>query len=157
MATTQSQRAALYTKLAESMGNEAADTLIAELPPGGWEQMATKEDLAGVESRLTNAITAGLAELTVKITEGLAETNNKLTEGLAETNIKLTEGLAETNVKLTEGLAAAAEERANIIKSHADLIKSQARQLYVIVTTIVTTVAVAAVSIWIALFTSAGA
>ncbi|MCY4421448.1 MAG: hypothetical protein OXC06_00105 [Acidimicrobiaceae bacterium] len=146
MATTQSQRAALYTKLAESMGNEAADTLIAELPPGGWEQMATKEDLAGVESRLTNAITAGLAELTVKITEGLAETNNKLTEGLAE-----------TNVKLTEGLAAAAEERANIIKSHADLIKSQARQLYVIVTTIVTTVAVAAVSIWIALFTSAGA
>ena len=157
MATTQSQRAALYTKLAESMGNEAADTLISELPPGGWEQMATKEDLAGVESRLTNAITAGLAELTVKLAEGLAETNIKLTEGLAETNVKLaeglaelnnkiTEGLAETNVKLTEGLAAAAEERANIIKS-------QARQLYVMVTTI----AVATVSIWMALFTSAGA
>lgn len=35
MAATQQQRATLYTTLADTMGDEAADTLMAELPPGG--------------------------------------------------------------------------------------------------------------------------
>ncbi|MXX22807.1 MAG: hypothetical protein F4Z93_06865 [Rhodospirillales bacterium] len=120
MAATQQQRAKLYTTLAETMGDEAADTLMAELPPGGWEQMATKDDLAGVETRLTAAMTAGFAEISVKLTEGLAQ---------------------------------AATERAAIIKDQAEMLKGQARQLYVIVTTIVA----ATVSIWIALFATVGA
>ncbi|MXZ52383.1 MAG: hypothetical protein F4Z34_04260 [Acidimicrobiaceae bacterium] len=78
--------------------------------------MATKQDLAGVETRLTAAMTAGFAEL---------------------------------SVKLAEWLAHAATERAAIIKG-------QARQLYVIVTTTVATIVAAAVSIWIALFSALG-
>ena len=181
MAATQQQRSALYTTLADTMSEETADTLMGELPPGGWEQMATKDDLAALEARLTTALTAGLAEMSNKLTAGLAEMSNKLTESQAEMsnkltesqaemsnklteslaqaaveraalNVKLTEGLtdaatdrADLNIKLTEGLAAAAEDRAK-------LFRSQARQLYVTVSTI----AAASVSIWIALFTMLG-
>lgn len=37
MAATQAQRAALYTSLVESMGEEAADTFMDQLPPSGWD------------------------------------------------------------------------------------------------------------------------
>ena len=111
------------------MGEEAADTLMDQLPPSGWEQVATKEDLAGVELRLRAAFT-----------EAIAETNVKL----AESRASLVESYAALRVEMHDGFAQAAKERAEIIKS-------QAKQLYVIGSTI----AVATISIWIALFTGA--
>ena len=129
MVATQSQRAALYTSLMDTMGEEAADTLMDQLPPSGWDQMATKDDLAGVEQRLQ----ASLAVLA-------AETNAKF----AESHTKLVESHAALLVAMHEGFAEAAKERAEIVKA-------QAKQLYVIVATI----AAATISIWIALFTSA--
>ena len=176
MAATQAQRAALYATLVNSMGEEAADTLMDQLPPSGWDQMATKEDLAGVELRFQAALTAGFAEINAKLAErcaGLAESqaegyaklaeshaklaesqaegfaklverDEKLAERQAEGYAKLVEGQASLWVALHEGFAEAAKERAEIIKS-------QAKQLYVIVATI----AAATVSIWIAVFTSA--
>ncbi|MYA14518.1 MAG: hypothetical protein F4Z26_07335 [Acidimicrobiaceae bacterium] len=77
----------------------------------------------------------------------MAETNGKLVETngkLVETNARITESNAELRVAMHEGFAEAAKERAEIVKS-------QARQLYVIVATI----AAATISIWIALFTTA--
>jgi len=143
MAATQAQRAALYTSLVESMGEEAADTLMDQLPPSGWDQMATKEDLAGVELRLQAVLAAAVAEMNTKF----AEMNTKFAEAngkLVETNARITEINAELRVAMHEGFAEAAKERAEIVKS-------QARQLYVIVATI----AAATISIWIALFTRA--
>ena len=136
MAATQTQRAARYASLVDSMGEEAADTLMDQLPPSGWDQMATKEDLAGVELRLQAAFTAAIAEINTRF----AETNTKL----VETNARITETNAELRVEMHAGFAQAAKER-------AELIKSQAKQLYVIVATI----AAATISIWIALFAAA--
>ena len=93
-----------------------------QLPPGGWDQMATKDDLAGAELRLQAAFTAAIAE----------------------TNVKIVESHADLKVSMHQGFAEAAKERAEIIKV-------QAKQLYVIVATI----AAATISIWIALFTMA--
>ena len=171
MTATQQQRAALYSTLADTMGEEAAGTLIGELPPEGWERMATKDDLAALEARFTTALTEGLSEMSNKLTEGLSEMSNKLTEGLTEMSNKLTEGLSEAaveraalNVKLTEGLSEglseAAKERAALnVKlteglseaavERAKIYRSQARQLYVTVSAI----AAATMSVWIALFT----
>ena len=129
MAATQAQRAALYASLVDSMGEEAADTLMNQLPPSGWDQMATKEDLAGVELRLQAAFTAAIAQINAKF---------------AETNARIAETNADLRVEMHEGFAEAAKERAEIIKS-------QAKQIYVIVATI----AAATISIWIALFTTA--
>ena len=134
MAATQAQRAALYTTLTDTIGEDAADTLMTELPPGGWDRMATKDDLAGAEARLAEALAVGLAQLSVTLTEGLTGLDTKITEGLTGLDTKITEGLAE-----------AATERAEIVKS-------QARQLYVIVTTTVATIMAATISIWLALF-----
>ncbi len=121
MATTQAQRAALYNHLAEAMNQEAADTLMDQLPPTGWDQMATKDDLANTEQRL-------LAALQVH---------------KAETNAAMQAGFAELRALIATGLADAAQERAQIIKT-------QARQLYLIVAAI----AVGTVSVWVAVFTS---
>ena len=136
MAATQAQRAALYASLVDSMGEEAADTLMNQLPPSGWDQMATKEDLAGVELRLQAAFTAAIAQINAKF----AETNARITE----TNARIAETNADLRVEMHEGFAEAAKDRAEIIKS-------QAKQIYVIVATI----AAATISIWIALFTTA--
>ena len=134
VAATQAQRAALYASLVDSMGEEAADTLMDQLSPSGWDQVATKEDLAGVELRLRAAFTEAIAETNVKLADSRAS--------LVESHGKLVESYAALRVEMHDGFAQAAKERAEIIKS-------QAKQLYVIVSTI----AVATISIWIALFT----
>ena len=159
MVMTNTERATLYSALADAIGQEEAETLMEQFPPWGWDQVTTKDDLkvlgAGFAAALaeTNAaITAGLAETNAAITAGLAETNAALAAGLAEANAAITSGLAETNAAMKAGFAEAATERAEIIKSLADVVRSQARQLYVITATIIA----ATVSIWIALFTSAG-
>ncbi len=168
MVATQAQRAALYTNLVEQMGQEAAETLMDELPPGGWHQMATKEDLAGVELRLRTAFTEALAETNVKLAEShasLVESQAKLVESHAESHTKLVESQAALQVAMHQGFAEAAKERAEAAKERAEIVRAQAeaakeraeivraqaRQLYVIVATI----AAATVSIWIALFTTA--
>ena len=129
MAVLQSQRAALYASLVDSMGEEAADTLMDQLPPSGWDQMATKEDLAGIEQRLQASLAVASADTNAQF---------------AEMSAKFAESHAALQVAMHEGFAQAAKERAEIIKV-------QARQLYVIVSAI----AAATISIWIALFTSA--
>jgi len=180
MAMTNTERATLYTALADTIGQQEAETLMEQFPPTGWDRVATKDDLrilgasfaaalaetnaalAATNAALTEtnaAIRSGLAETNAALTAGLAETNAALTAGLAETNAAMTAGLAETNAAMKAGFAEAAKERAEIVKSvasvekgQAGLLKDQARQLYVITATIVA----ATVSIWIALFTSAG-
>ena len=111
------------------VAEEAADTLMDQLPPSGWDQMATKDDLAGVEQRLQASLAVAFAETNAKF---------------FEMNAKFVESHAALQVAMHEGFAEAAKERAEIIKV-------QARQLYVIVSAI----AAATISIWIALFTSA--
>ncbi len=131
MAATQAQRAALYNDLAEAMNPEAADTLMDQLPPTGWDQMATKDDLANTEQRMQ---------------AGFAETNAAMQAGFAE----LRALIATESAERAKGFADAAKERAEIIKSQAELIRAQARQLYLIVAAI----AVGTVSVWVAVLTS---
>ncbi len=154
MAATQAQRAALYTNLVDLMGQEAADSLMDELPPGGWYQLATKDDLAGTELRLQAAFTAAMAQINAKFAENhvkfaetnarITETNARITESNAELRAAMQAGFAELGAAVAIGLADAAKERAAIVRV-------QARQLYVIISTI----AAATISIWIALLTGA--
>ena len=127
MAMTNTQRATLYATLAETIGQQEAETLMEQLPTSGWDQVATKDDLRVLGANFAAA---------------LAETN----AAIVATNAAMTAGFAETNAAMKAGLAEAAKERAEIVKS-------QARQLYIVTATIIA----ATVSIWIALFTGAGA
>ncbi len=149
MATTQAQRAALYNHLAEAMNQEAADTLMDQLPPTGWDQMATKDDLANTEQRLLAALQVHKAETDAKFTE----TNAAMQAGFAELRALIATESAKTAKEFANAAqerADAAKERAEIIKSQAEIIRAQARQLYLIVAAI----AVATVSVWVAVLTS---
>jgi len=120
MATTQAQRASLFNTLAEMMGQQEAETLVEQLPPTGWDTMATRDDVKVLGATITAALSEGLAEAAKE--------------------------RAELHAAIATGLAEAAKERAEIVKS-------QARSLYVTVTTVV----LASVSIWIALLAGPGA
>ena len=124
MATTQAQRASLFNTLAELMGTEDAETLMQQLPPGGWDTMATKDDLQVLGATLAATFTAALAEFRVEVTTAFADLRVEVTDALAEIKVAHAE-------------------------SHAELVKSQARHLYITVSTIV----LATISIWIALLT----
>ena len=51
MAIDEHSRHHLHGKLEESIGSEAADSLMALLPPVGWADVATKRDLDQIELR----------------------------------------------------------------------------------------------------------
>ena len=137
MSITQTQRVSLHANLVDLMGQQDAEALVEMLPPGGWENVATKDDLKNLETTLTAAITetnatitAGLAETNATITAGLAETNAALTAGLAKTNATITEtnaaitaGLAKTNAALTAGLA---KTNATITETNAAITETNA-------------------------------
>ncbi|MDE0667196.1 MAG: hypothetical protein OXH67_16515 [Acidimicrobiaceae bacterium] len=138
MATTQAQRATLFNTLAEIMGQPEAETLVEQLPPTGWDTMATKDDVRVLGATITAALTEGLAEAAKE----RAKLHAAIATGLAEA----AKERAKLHAAMADGFAEAAMERAEIIKS-------QARSLYVTVSTVV----LAAISIWIALLAGPGA
>ena len=160
MATTQAQRASLFNTLAEMMGQQNAETLVEQLPPTGWDTMATKDDVRVLGATITAALAEGLAQAAKERAELQATLATGLAEGLAEA----AKERAEITRTVAEGLAEAARERAKIVRTMADgfaeaakgrakIVKSQARSLYVTVSTVV----LASISIWIALLAGPGA
>ena len=108
MALTHAQRTSMFNALAQSMGQDNAETLMQHLPPSGWDNVATKEDLRA----------------------GFAETNAAIAAGLAQAAVERAEIKAQAAVERAEIKAQAAVERAEIIRR-------QAWHLYIVVSTIV--------------------
>ena len=90
MAATQAQRAALFDTLAELMGQQDAETLINGLPPSGWDNMATSDDLNATSQVLQARFAAAIAESNAAVITAI-----------------------------TAGFAHAAQERAEILKRQA--------------------------------------
>ena len=140
MATTQAQRASLYNTLEELMGTEDAETLMQQLPPGDWDSMATKDDLQVLGATFTTA----LAEFRVEVTTAFADLTVEVTTAFADLTVEVTTAFADLRVEVTDALA---DIKVAHAESHAELVKSQARNLYITLSTI----ALATISIWIAL------
>ena len=70
MTETDVKTAALHRKLAEHMDTETADALIERLPPD-WEQLATKADVARLETRV-GAVEARMGTLESTLASTLA-------------------------------------------------------------------------------------
>lgn len=58
MLIDEASRHALHNRLDEVLGPDEAVCLMAHLPPVGWGDVATKQDLEGLEERLTHKLTA---------------------------------------------------------------------------------------------------
>ena len=80
MALTEQQRAEIYSSLADTIGQQEAEFLMAQQPPGGWEQFATKRDLADLEVKTQ----AGFVELNAKMDVQFAQLREQLAEQFAE-------------------------------------------------------------------------
>ena len=58
MAVDERSRHELYLRLEQTLGTTEADTLMSMLPPVGWADVATKQDLDQLERRLRAELTA---------------------------------------------------------------------------------------------------
>ena len=58
MAMTETQRTTLYSQLTDAIGQDAARTLMEQLPPSGWDQVATKDDVKASERLLQRELKA---------------------------------------------------------------------------------------------------
>ena len=72
MAMTETQRTTLHDELTNAIGQEAAGILMEQLPPSGWDRMASKEDVKASEERLHRHVQAGEKSLRgeLKLTKG---------------------------------------------------------------------------------------
>ncbi len=80
VALTEQRRAEIYRSLADTVGEQEAEFLMAQQPPGGWEQFATKRDLANLEVKTQ----AGFVELNAKMDVQFAQLREQLAEQFAE-------------------------------------------------------------------------
>ncbi len=58
MAVTERRRHELFKWFEEQMGEERASTMIELMPPTGFAELATKQDLAELEARLVGSLTS---------------------------------------------------------------------------------------------------
>ena len=91
MAVDERTRHEMYSGLKEKLGPDVADALMAHLPPVGWADVATKQDLAA----LANATTQQFDHANARFDE-----LHRLTLWLFSTQIAMV-GLVFTIAKLT--------------------------------------------------------
>ena len=153
MALTHAQRTSMFNTLAQVMGQDDAETLMQHLPPSGWDNVATKEDLRAGFAETNASIATALAQAAVERAEIKAEAAVERAEIKAEAAVERAEIKAEAAVERAEIKEAVASGFAQAALERAEIIRRQAWHLYIVVSTIV----VASVSIWIALLTQSGA
>ena len=92
MPASEEERLALLSRLTETLGADAARTLMESLPPTHWDQIATKDDLRALEERLVHKFTGEIHKVTGEIHKVTGEMHkvtgemHKFTSGLAEIN-----------------------------------------------------------------------
>ena len=82
MTTIEADRLKLHQAAINSLGKEPADTLMEHLPPVGWGDVATKQDLDALEKRMDLRFAAteqNLDELEKRIDLRFAAVNQTLT------------------------------------------------------------------------------
>ncbi|MYH93535.1 MAG: hypothetical protein F4126_07425 [Acidimicrobiaceae bacterium] len=80
MALTHAQRTSMFNTLAEVMGQDDAEILMQHLPPSGWDNVATKEDLRAGFAEIHAAMSAGFAQAATERAEIKAQTATDLAE-----------------------------------------------------------------------------
>ena len=95
MVMTETQRTTLYNQLTNTIGQEAARTLMEQLPPMGWDQVATKEDVKASEKMLLREISAS----ETRVRGELKETEGRLLVQIADSESRLGARIDETNTR----------------------------------------------------------
>ena len=88
------QRVAIFEKLVEQLGPEQANYIMANHPPSGWEQLATKQDLKELATK------EDLKDLATKQDLKELATKQDLEVGLSTVRVEMREGFAAVQVVL---------------------------------------------------------
>ena len=78
MPASEEERLALLNRLTETLGADAARTLMESVPPTHWDQIATKDDLRALEERLVHKFTALEERFVHKFTSEFAKINGRV-------------------------------------------------------------------------------
>lgn len=80
LAVDEAARHQLYTRLDETLGAQPTSTLMSLLPPVGWADVATRDDLRSLESSLRGE----MAQLRGDVTRDIAGLESRLTTALRQ-------------------------------------------------------------------------
>ena len=165
MVMTETQRTTLYNQLTDTIGQEAARTLMEQLPPMGWDQVATKEDVKASEKMLLREIRASetrvLGEL--KESEGrlmiqIADSESRQGARIDETNARidamntrLDARIDGTNTRIDETNRELSELKGEVRTGFADLKLALAKQIRWVAAVVIGFAAAMAVPLTLAL------
>ena len=76
---SEGSRLAMHQRLIEVLGSEVADALMEHLPPSGWADLATRDDLDHLGSALRLEMQAVESRLLVQLAGIRIELSNKMT------------------------------------------------------------------------------
>ncbi|MYJ43051.1 MAG: hypothetical protein F4076_11555 [Acidimicrobiaceae bacterium] len=93
---TETQRTTLYSQLIDAIGQEAARTLMEQLPPMGWDQVATKEDVKASEKMLLREIRSS----ETRVLGELKESEGRLMIQIADSESRQGARIDETNTRI---------------------------------------------------------
>ena len=110
MTPSETRRLALFEKLVDALEEGPAVTLMEYLPPGGWDQVATKAGLAATEERMN----ARSAEFEGRMDTQFAEFEGRMDTRFAEFEGRMDTRFAEFEGRMDTGLA---ETRNGMLKA----------------------------------------
>lgn len=102
MTVSESERLVLYEQLADNLGPGPAETLMDQLPPVKWDEMATKDDLRQLGDQLRSEMREGFTAIELRLTEKFAEQDRRMADRFAEQDRRITERLEEQDRRIAE-------------------------------------------------------
>lgn len=102
MTVSESERLVLYEQLTDKIGPGPAETLMDQLPPVKWDEMATKDDLRQLGDQLRSEVREGFTAIELRLTEKFAEQTRWMADRFAEQDHRLAEKFAEQDRRITE-------------------------------------------------------
>ncbi|MYJ80447.1 MAG: hypothetical protein F4046_01295 [Acidimicrobiaceae bacterium] len=118
---TETQRTTLYNQLTNTIGQEAARTLMEQLPPMGWDQVATKEDVKASGKMFLGELKETEGRLMIQI----ADSESRQGARIDETNSRID----ETNSRIDETNRELSELKDEVRNGFADLKLALAKQI----------------------------
>ncbi len=123
MSPSEMKRLTLFEKLIDVFGEEPAVTLMENLPPGGWDQVASKTDLQTLKTEVNAKMDVGFA----KMDGQFAEVNAKMDGQFAEVNAKMDGQFAEVRGEFAKMDGQFAEIRGEFAKMDGRFAKMDGR------------------------------
>jgi wobble nucleotide-excising tRNase len=161
MAMTETQRTTLYNQLAGALGPEAATSLMQQLPPSGWDQVATKDDVKASEKLLQRELKASEKMLVGELTESegrlmlqIADSESRQGARIDQTSTRIDETnnrIDQANNRIDETNQALSELKDEVRNGFAGLKLALARHTLWMVVAVVSVAASLAVPLVIAL------